>query len=389
MLRSRESADRITVLFQGDSAYSLFPGGSTEVSTGGAAVSTFFLAEELSRDSRLDVRWVFTSAVDASALSHPRISIVQTKPPIRRGLPIVSRVINRMREIAPYRVNGRCVLIASPAGPRLEQQRAAVRHGVKVIVRVMSDVWVDLHGAVEVYTSWLSRTGIIGDSESLVHEVVHQTHQQKDLLAASGADRGVVIPGGWPHRSEPIDRTAEGHILWVGRCTALKRPWYFLELAELLPHEQSVMLLRARGAQKSLQQVLLRKARRIPNLRIVSDQLLLPESEALFDTAKVLVSTSEVEGFPVVFYQAGSAGIPIASLSFDPDGIIDREGIGVAAGGDIVKLADGIATLAEVGHPQSVAAAERCAEYFRSKHDVRNTAAAYKKIVFGFWGIEP
>ena len=51
--------------------------------------------------------------------------------------------------------------------------------------------------------------------------------------------------------------------------------------------------------------------------------------DALYDRAKVLVNTSDVEGFPNSYLQAWIRGVPVVTL-IDPDGVIEREGLGVA-----------------------------------------------------------
>jgi glycosyltransferase involved in cell wall biosynthesis len=58
----------------------------------------------------------------------------------------------------------------------------------------------------------------------------------------------------------------------------------------------------------------------LPNLEVLGFQP-LPEVEKQFDRARVLISTSEMEGFPNVFLQAMRRGIPIVSF-VDPDGMV-------------------------------------------------------------------
>jgi len=66
----------------------------------------------------------------------------------------------------------------------------------------------------------------------------------------------------------------------------------------------------------------------------------LSHSETIYHilNSKALISTSPMEGFPNIFIEAWACGIPVLSLSFDPGGIIKKEGLGFVADGDLDKL---------------------------------------------------
>ena len=48
-----------------------------------------------------------------------------------------------------------------------------------------------------------------------------------------------------------------------------------------------------------------------------------------YAAARVFVNTSDVEGFPNSYLQAWTNGVPVVAF-FDPDGLIAREGLGMA-----------------------------------------------------------
>ena len=69
----------------------------------------------------------------------------------------------------------------------------------------------------------------------------------------------------------------------------------------------------------------------------------LDEIDQLLDSAKVLVNTSDSEGYPNTFVQAMWASAPIASLHCDPDGMIAAQGLGVPPCPDLPAFGDAIA----------------------------------------------
>ena len=54
----------------------------------------------------------------------------------------------------------------------------------------------------------------------------------------------------------------------------------------------------------------------------------------------ILLSTSDLEGFPNTFLEAWSAGTPVVSLKIDPDRIIERMGLGTVSGSVERTIAD-------------------------------------------------
>jgi glycosyltransferase involved in cell wall biosynthesis len=58
--------------------------------------------------------------------------------------------------------------------------------------------------------------------------------------------------------------------------------------------------------------------------------------------SKALISTSPMEGFPNVFIEAWACGIPVYSLKVDPGSVIEKEGLGIIAHGDINRIVRGL-----------------------------------------------
>ena len=76
------------------------------------------------------------------------------------------------------------------------------------------------------------------------------------------------------------------------------------------------------------------KLKSLPNVILLGG---LSHSDTLYHIAnsKALISTSPMEGFPNIFIEAWSCGIPVISLYFDPGGVIRREDLGYVAEGNL------------------------------------------------------
>jgi len=174
--------------------------------------------------------------------------------------------------------------------------------------------------------------------------IVAQTRRQAETLKARYGRDSLVIPNGFPPRDRPPG--PRDGVLWVGRFIRLKRPELFIELARRTPEEHFVML--APTPQRAEAREFLERWKPqmdgLPNLEH-NPGVSLDETQGFFDRAKLLVNTSEYEGFPNTFVQAMWSATPIASLKFDPDGAIAERGLGVAPARDFDAFAQQAAAL--------------------------------------------
>ncbi|RJP30636.1 MAG: glycosyltransferase [Candidatus Omnitrophota bacterium] len=169
------------------------------------------------------------------------------------------------------------------------------------------------------------------------HQIICQTETQKNLLQRTEQLKAQVIPNViplFPPSSAPRDE-----IIWVGQAVEWKQPELFLRLALTLPNHNFTMIVMPRDL--AYLERLVEKTRNVSNLGF-ENSAPYQEMPACYENAKLLVNTSRFEGFPYSFTQALAAGVPIAALNVDPDGILEHKQMGVCARGSEVRLAQAV-----------------------------------------------
>jgi glycosyltransferase involved in cell wall biosynthesis len=166
--------------------------------------------------------------------------------------------------------------------------------------------------------------------------IVVQTHHQAQLLKKHynrNAER--VIPNFHPAATEPIDKSAPLTVLWIANLKQWKRPEVFVRLAGRLAMRKDIRFIMvgapaAEGGNSAWRKALMRDIEAAPNLRYLGEKT-QAEVNTLLAQAHVLVNTSTHEGFPNTFIQAWLRNAAVVSLSVDPDGVLERCKVGIAA----------------------------------------------------------
>ena len=289
------------------------------------------------------------------------------------GVPVLRFVHPRWTKlIAALRRAAADVYYVSPAGVHVGQVALwASRNGRRMVVRIASDadcdperLLISLWRDRKLYEYGLRRADAI---------LAQSVNQQALLRRNYGLDSSVVSSlVDTPDSTLPLGER-DISVLWVSNIQQLKRPEMFLELAQRLPTFPASM---AGGAQPRARQLFERvriAAARINNVTF-HGPLPYRATQRLFDRTRVFVNTSEVEGFPNTFLQAWARGTPVVSF-FDPDGVIQREGLGHAVA-SVDEMAAAVHRLAV--DPQAWGeASARCFAYTARRYGEDQTVTPY------------
>lgn len=198
------------------------------------------------------------------------------------------------------------------------------------------------------------------------------TQDQAKCFAARGMDctlyRYLVFPRiNAPRPEKTVD------FLWVSRCQSIKRPELFVDLARAIPEATFEMICPAEN--RGLWAEIEAAALKVPNLTFI-ESVPYHRIQNHYDRARIFVNTSEWEGWPNSFIQAGLGRAALLSLAVNPDRIFEMFGLGCFADGDWVKFeASGREMIGDAVKLEAMQAG--CERFVREMHDNREQAEIF------------
>jgi glycosyltransferase involved in cell wall biosynthesis len=176
----------------------------------------------------------------------------------------------------------------------------------------------------------------------------------------------------------PKDKLSEAIVLWVANLAPRKRPEKFIELARLAEGSGlRFVMIGSRGDSDYLKALFKDQPGNLEWL----GQLLFEETLTWFDRAAFFVNTStpEGEGFPNTFIQAWLRGVPIFSLEVDPNGIVEKNGLGYIST-DLGYLLNNIRSLQQDPHEYKTIS-ERVLNYADTHHSIAVMTENFLSVV--------
>jgi glycosyltransferase involved in cell wall biosynthesis len=211
--------------------------------------------------------------------------------------------------------------------------------------------------------------------------VIAQSLRQQHLLGETFGIRSTVIRNfcGWPQEANELG-TAEderpGRVLWAGRLSEEKRPEWVIRLARELPDCRFDVVGQC-NVDSAYGRNLMRQLASLPNVRWHG---YVPHARmaALYQQAKLLLCTSESEGFPNVFLEAWSCGRPVLT-TVDPDDVVTMFQLGQVAT-DYAAMRQRLGAL-DTQRSMWEAAGRRGQDYVRQHHSIAAAGDAMEAVL--------
>lgn len=244
----------------------------------------------------------------------------------------------------------------------------------------------DGQGAIPWPIPFLYRYGI-----RTADAVISQTEKQQRLMLENFEREtvlirnGITIPFGDEARAEGDSRGSvsdtnalprDPAFLWVGRFQGTKRPNLLLDLARALPGERFTMIGGYAGDERRASAIT-EAAKRIPNVEHIP---FVPprDMEAYYRGAYALLNTSTLEGFPNTYLHAWAYGVPAITIEIDPDGILEKNGIGIVTG-TFEGLVEAVRSIRSNRTMRSEMST-RAIRYVKANHDIRDRGDDYIRL---------
>ncbi|NLH16035.1 MAG: glycosyltransferase family 4 protein [Phycisphaerae bacterium] len=355
----------IRVCFVSPKSYPLFRPETPGV-FGGAEVDLFLLGNELAKDPRFVVSFV---VADYGQPVEDRVDAIRLIRSVNFSSPGLFGAIRVLRALRIADANVYMIKTASPGVPMTAAFCRRFRRAFVYRTAHQEECdgsWIRRHPLLGRGFRWaLGRASVI---------LAQNQNNADDLKRTTGLD-SIVIPNG--HPMLPLNPTSNrDSILWVGRSAVFKHPDMFLSLADRFPQERFVMI--CQEATQGVNYESLRRAAADRSNLEFHDRVPFREIDPFFERAKVLVNTSDSEGFSNAFIQACVHGVPILSLTVNPDLFLTRHLCGIDCGSSQDRLVEGLRFLLE--GDRYIELGKNARAYAERYHDIARIVDRYKEL---------
>lgn len=362
-------------------AYALF-NPKSEIIFGGAQIQLYLLTEELSKNKKFSVSFLTDNQKSNRQDKFNKIKVYQfVRSPKTPG--IYGRFLNllyRLPALGYIHFFIRLLIQLKKINAQVYFQRAASAETglVALIAKILRRKFIfmvahqnDVNGQFIKQNGWRGKLFLLG--LKLADKIICQTIEQQNQLSDNLKAKSLLILSGYPIKPINLIKQKKQGILWVARAEDWKKPDLFIKLAKKFPKEKFTMICPPAENCPKYFDLIKVKAKKVKNLIFIS-QVPFRKIDNYFAKARIFISTSESEGFPNTFIQAGLNMAPIISFKVNPDKIIDKHQIGLCAEGNEGQMIILLKKLLE--NPQlRKRLAANAYHYARQYHDIEKTAA--------------
>ena len=246
--------------------------------------------------------------------------------------------------------------------------------GVPLVVFAASDLEVDLcrRGSILLPATAI-RLGLMRAAR-----IICQNNEQLEYFRTINRSSVLVrsiffINGELGNKAE----MAAPRILWVGRMDQVKRPELAIQLARTMPEFEFIMVGGLSLEYPQLMKEISESSATVPNI-VLTGAISRKEVLELMKESMAIINTSTAEGFPNVFIEAWSLGIPVVTLGIDPDNVIQTFNLGYRTH-SLQEMREKIIELSKLGAREQFSF--QCRRYVSIYHDSKSLEYDLMKLM--------
>jgi glycosyltransferase involved in cell wall biosynthesis len=358
------SKEKIKVCFVAPKAYPIFNPNTGDY-FGGAEVDLYYLATEFARDGKFDVSFIVADYGQNDVEIIENVAVIKSLDFRRNILNGLKRTWNALKRADADIYMMKCASAGVPlvAWFCKSHKRAFIYRLASVLES--DGTYVRQNPIVGRLFGWSLRQAPIVFAQNAV--------DAENLTRTMGISSR-VIPNGHPLPS--MQAHSRDTVLWVGRDVPVKNPDRFLDLARAVPNEHFIIVCQTPNNDRHYEN-LIAQAGTIPNLQFIR-HVPFNQIDTYFQRAKVLVNTSDTEGFPNTFIQACKSSTAILSFNVNPDGFLETHGCGLCCNGDTALLISNLHSMLK--NNRYIEYGVKGRRYAEQNHDITKIAEEYKRL---------
>lgn len=370
---------KIRICFIQTNVYNLFNDEDNSIH-GGSELQLYLIARELSKNNDFEISFVTGDFGQKNIENYKKITLFKSfSPKSKDG--ILKKIVQAMKYFRLFKKINADIYFTSAANSTVGLASFFCKlNNKKHIHRTASESEVKLSNN----NSLLWRIFLYGLKNADL--ILTQNEQHKNLLKfnynikANLFRNSFIIP-------KNVLETNKEFILWVSRYDYMKNPHIFVELAERFPETKFIMICPS-GNEKKKEWNKFREEiekRNITNFSFI-EKVPFNMIQEYFNKANVFVNTSDFEGFPNTFLQAGVGKTPILSLNVNPDNFINEYNCGFFCENDFDKLVGYTKILIndkKVWQEKS----ENIFKYTKENHDIHKNVEQLTRIIYDLVGL--
>jgi len=368
----------VKVCFYSPFAYSLF-NPSTTVTHGGSEIDLFIVSTAIAQDPRFSVTFISGDFGQPKIEKYRNLTLYRSfRTDIRgwkRSLYAIFVALPRLFGA----LNKAKADIYVQEGIGFETGAIAlfcILRRKKFIYRIASTV--DCDGTATKHWPLMGRIFLFGLKHA--NSIISQYQEQASLLNKNYGLLSTCIPNILlqPEKDERRPTSQRKYVLWINRLVPMKNPEILIKIARMHPDELFIMVAPTDPNNQAYAQKIFKLAAAEKNIRLIPG-LKRPQLNELYCEAKILVNTSDFEGYPNTFIEAGAYKVPVLTLNVNPDNIFTKNGFGFCAQGDVYALSKALTTWLELPEKRE-RAGQALFDYVDKVHTLKKNLPLYVEL---------